>query len=136
MRRLIACLFVLALAACNGGSSSGFAEFWRPISEQNMQLPLEKSQLKLEFDLSKCRCGILPVNVPQQDMIAWQPDQQRLAETSITKTEDEEGQCVQRPSLEVAECMRARGWEVTQCSGRMALPGGGAMCAGTVLPTP
>lgn len=132
MRRILTGLIVvLALAACSGR----VAEFWRPISEPNLLLPIEKAQQKLEFDLSQCNCGIFPSNVSQPDLIAFQPDQQRYAETSITRTiKGNTGQCVQRPSLVVAECMRARGWEVTSCSGRMPLASGGALCAGTIVP--
>jgi hypothetical protein len=130
---LAVCLLaVLALAACD--STTNIAEFWRPISEPNIQLPLEKAQNKLDFDLSQCRCGIFPTNVPQSAAISYQSDKQRLAETSVTVTPQENGTCIQRPSLVVSECMRARGWEVTNCSGRMPLAGGGSLCAAYVLP--
>src|SRR6202034_3520989 len=111
-------------------------QFWRPMSEPHVQLPLERAQKKLDFDLSQCRCGIYPTNVPQPDVAGFEPDKQRLAETSVTVTPDDEGQCLQRPSLVVSECMRARGWEVTNCSGRMPLPGGGSLCAAYVPPHP
>lgn len=89
--------------------------------------------MKLNFDLSQCSCGIFPANVPQPELVAFQPDQQRYAETSITRTMGSgDGSCVQRPSLVVAECMRTRGWEVTNCSGRMPMAGGGALCAAYV----
>lgn len=120
-------LISLALAAC--GSHSNVAEFWRPISEPNLLLPLDKAQSKLDFDLSQCRCGIYPTNVPQPDLNSFEPDKERLAETSVTVTPDDKGECMQRPSLVVSECMRDRGWEVTNCSGRMPLPGGGSLCA-------
>jgi hypothetical protein len=117
----------LSLAACNTSGRS-IAEFWRPISEPNIMLPLEKAQVKLEYDLSQCSCGIFPRNVPQGVMAEFQPDQQRMIETSATGVE-EGGQCLTAPSLVVAECMRSRGWEVTKCSGRMPVAGGGAVCA-------
>lgn len=129
MRRSLAALVVvLALAACSGR----VVEFWRPISEPNTLLPLKQAQSKLNFDLSQCNCGIYPANVPQPDLVAFQPDQQRYAETSVTRTAKDGSECMQRPSLVVAECMRARGWEVTNCSGRMPLASGGALCAAFV----
>lgn len=128
-RSLVGFLAVLALAACTSTS----AEFWRPISEPNTLMPLEKAQMKLDFDLSQCHCGIYPANVPQPDLVNFQPDQQRYIETSITRTAKDPGECRQQPSLVVAECMRARGWEVTRCSGRMPLAGGGALCAGAEI---
>ena len=130
MRRLIAGFVVLlALSACG----SHTAEFWRPVSEPNILLPLDKAQMKLNFDLSQCDCGIFPSNVPQPDLINFQPDQQRYIETSIFRTDKDGGNCKQNPSLVVAECMRARGWETTQCSGRMPLAAGGALCAAAAI---
>ncbi|MDD5585727.1 MAG: hypothetical protein PHY92_02080 [Alphaproteobacteria bacterium] len=130
MRRLFLGLSVVALlVAC----SSQIAEFWRPISEPNLLMSPQKAQSKLDFDLSQCKCGIFPENVPPSDQIAFQPDKQRFAETSVTVTENRSGDCIMRPSLVVAECMRARGWEVTKCSGRMPLAGGGALCAGATV---
>ncbi len=122
----LSCLLIMALVAC----SSNIAEFWRPISDPNIEMPLDKAQRKLDFDISQCNCGIFPRNVTQPEMTEFQPDKQRLAETSIIVTPDDEGDCMQQPSLVVAECMRARGWEVTNCSGRMPLAGGGSLCAG------
>lgn len=129
-RSLSGLIVVLALAAC----TSSTAEFWRPISEPNTLLPLEKAQMKLDFDLSQCNCGIYPSNVPQPDLVNFQPEKQRYVETSITRTIKGSNECVQRPSLVVAECMRSRGWEITTCSGRVPLAGGGALCAGAILP--
>ena len=128
MRRSLIGLFaVFTLVAC----TSSTAEFWRPISEPNILMPLEKSQMKLDFDLSQCGCGIYPANVPQPELVKFQPDKQRYVETGIVRTikGNSNRECMQRPSLVVAECMRARGWEITKCSGRMPLAGGGAMCA-------
>ncbi len=119
------------VAACS--ASGQMAEFWRPISEPNIQMSIEKAQAKLDFDISQCRCGIFPTNVPRNDQIEFQPDRQRMTQTSVTVTKDDNGGCMQRPSLVVAECMRARGWEVTKCSGRVPTAGGGALCAGYML---
>jgi len=132
-RHLLGLLAVLALTAC--AEHTSVAEFWRPISEPNTIMPFEKAQMKLDFDISQCGCGIYPNNIPQPDLVKFQPDKQRFVETSITRTANEPGECVQRPSLVVAECMRARGWEVTRCSGRMPLAAGGALCAGAVIQT-
>ena len=122
----------LALVACS--EDTNIAEFWRPISEPNIMLPLDRAQNKLDYDLSQCRCGIYPTNIPQSQITSFAPDQQRLSETSITVTPDEDGNCMQRPSLVVRECMRSRGWEVTNCSGRMPLAGGGSLCAAYAIP--
>lgn len=129
-RSFFGLIVVLALAAC----ASSTAEFWRPISEPNILLPLQKAQMKLDFDLSQCNCGIYPTNVPQPDLVNFQPGEQRYVETSITRTIKGSNECVQRPSLVVAECMRSRGWEITTCSGRVPLASGGALCAGAVAP--
>ena len=129
MRRwLMPLIAVLALAACSSDKPSHVAEFWRPISEPNLLMSLEKAQSKLNFDISQCNCGIYPTNTTRSDMIDFQSDKQRLSETSMTITPDEKGNCSQQPSLIVSECMRERGWEVTNCSGRMPLPGGGSLC--------
>lgn len=127
MRRwLLPCLFTLVvLTACNDQT----VEFWRPISEPNLLMPLGKGQRKLDFDLSQCKCGIFPSNITHNDAVEFQSDKQRLAQTSVTVTPNKRGDCVQQPSLIVSECMRGRGWEVTNCSGRMPLPGGGSLCA-------
>ncbi len=70
----------------------------------------------------------------QGDLVAFEPDKERYAETSVTRTaKEKDGECIQRPSLVVSECMRARGWEVTKCSGRMPLASGGALCAATAF---
>jgi hypothetical protein len=129
MRRLIAAVALAALVAC---STYTVAEFWRPISEPNLLMSQKKAQQKLEFDLSQCNCGIFPANVTPVDQVAFQPDKQRMVETGVTTTADD-NECVQRPSLVVAECMRSRGWEVTRCSGRMPLAGGGSLCTGATV---
>lgn len=130
-RWLLPCLAVLVLAACGSGN---VAEFWRPISEPNILMPMDQGQKKLDFDLSQCHCGIYPANVPHSDVVKYQSDMQQMAATSMTVAPDEEGQCMQQPSLVVSECMRSRGWEVTNCSGRMPLAGGGSLCTAYKLP--
>jgi hypothetical protein len=122
---LLACAAALALAACE---SDHIAQFWRPISEPNIEMPLAKLQKKLEFDLSQCHCGIYPANVTHDESIQFQKDRQQLVATGATVAPNDSGQCLQQPSLVVTECMRQRGWEPTNCSGRMPLPGGGSLC--------
>jgi hypothetical protein len=127
-------LVCAVLAACSGSSSSFLfspppVQFWRPISEPNVLLQSDALQQKLEFDLSQCHCGIFPATAAHDDAVKFQADKQRLAQTSMTVTPDEEGACMQKPTLVVTECMRHRGWEPTNCSGRMPLPGGGSICA-------
>jgi hypothetical protein len=126
-RQLIVLSLVCALvAACD---STPIAQFWRPISEPNLLMTTDALQQKLEFDLRQCHCGIYPTNATRDDMINYQADKQRLASTGVTIMPDEDtGQCQQKPSLVVTECMRQRGWEPTNCSGRMPLPDGGSMC--------
>jgi hypothetical protein len=128
---LLLVLSVISLVACGGP----IAEFWRPISEPNLLLPLNKGQTKLDFDLSQCRCGIYPTNVTHQEIVEFQPDKQRLAETGVVITPDEDGDCQVKPSLIVTECMRQRGWEPTNCAGRLPFPGGGSLCTSYVINT-
>ena len=128
-RRLIVLSLACAvLAGCDTVSSSPVSQFWRPISEPNILMSSDASQKKLDFDLSQCHCGIYPANAVHSDVVMFQPDKQRLAETGITVVPDQDGQCLQQPSLVVSECMRGRGWEPTNCSGRVPLPGGGSLC--------
>jgi hypothetical protein len=135
MRRwLLPCLFVLVVAACSSDGPDHIAQFWRPISEPNLNMALDKGQKKLDFDLSQCHCGIYPANATRDDTIEFQPDRQRLAETGVTVTPNENGQCMEQPSLIVTECMRQRGWEQTNCSGRMPLAGGGSLCTAYAFP--
>jgi hypothetical protein len=131
---LLPCVAFFALAACQDNGPAQTAQFWRPISEPNVEMPLDKVQRKLDFDLSQCHCGIYPTNTPRDEGIEFQPDNQRLAETGVTVAPDKRGECVQQPSLVVTECMRQRGWEPTNCSGRMPLPGGGSLCTAYALP--
>ncbi len=130
---LLACVTLVTLAACG---PDRIAQFWRPISEPNVEMPLEKVQKKLEFDLSQCHCGIYPTNVTHSEGVEFQRDKQQLAATGVTVTPSDSGQCIQQPSLIVTECMRQRGWEPTNCSGRMPLPAGGSLCSAYVLDTP
>jgi hypothetical protein len=138
MRRLAAFSLLCALvAACTTFvSPPQVAQFWRPISEPNLLMPMDTLQKKLDFDLGQCHCGIYPANATQNEMVQFQPDRQRLAETGMTIVPDEDGQCMQKPSMVVTECMRQRGWEPTNCSGRMPLPGGGSLCTSYQLPQP
>jgi hypothetical protein len=130
---LFPCLvFVASLALTGCVTEEKIAQFWRPISEPNLLMPTKKLQTKLDFDLSQCRCGIYPTNVTHQEIVDFQPDQQRLSETGVVVTPDDSGQCMVRPSLVITECMRHRGWEPTNCSGRMPLPEGGSLCAGYI----
>ncbi len=130
MRRwLMPFAVILALAACSSDDSpKHIAEFWRPISEPNLLMSLDKAQSKLNYDISQCHCGIYPTTTLRSDMIDFAADKQRLSETSMTVQPDKDGNCAEQPSLIVTECMRERGWEVTNCSGRMPLPGGGSLC--------
>jgi hypothetical protein len=119
----------LMLAAC---ADSPTAQFWRPIAEPNLLMNLADAQAKLDYDLSQCGCGIFPKNVPHSLADKFDQDRLRLNQTSVTR-EEHRGQCLEQPSLLVSECMRARGWEVTKCSGRMPVAGGGAVCAGYIV---
>ena len=125
-RQLVLLSFVCALLA--GCESSPVVQFWRPISEPNLLMEPDALQKKLDFDLSQCHCGIYPANATHSDMVNFQPDRQRLAATGVTVMPDGAGDCQQKPSLVVTECMRQRGWEPTSCSGRTPLPSGGSMC--------
>ena len=109
-------------------------QFWRPISEPNILLPLDKLQQKLEFDLSQCKCSVFPTTVPRDNAIQFQKDKQRLVQTSSTLKMDTKVQsCTHSTPLIVAECMRYRGWEPTTCSGRVPAAGGGSLCSSYIL---
>lgn len=123
----LACALLAACQSLTIGSST--VQFWRPISEPNLLMQSDTLQQKLAFDLGQCHCGIYPANTSRDQAIQFQPDQQRLAQTGVTITPDEDGQCLQKPSLVVTECMRQRGWEPTTCSGRTPLPNGGSLCS-------
>ncbi len=125
---LLCTVVLIALSGCGTDSTQRIAQFWRPISEPNVEMPLGKGQKKLEFDLSQCHCGIYPSNVTQDQLVEFQKDRQQLAATGVTITPSPSGECMQQPSLVVTECMRQRGWEPTNCTGRMPLTGGGSLC--------
>ncbi|MFA4994495.1 MAG: hypothetical protein WC521_04235 [Bdellovibrionales bacterium] len=134
MRSYFTALFLASavfVAACSSSQtvSSDSVQFWRPISEPNVLMASDKLQKKLDFDLSQCHCGIFPANATHSDAVNFQKDKQRYAQTSVTVTPDDEGTCQQKPALVVTECMRHRGWEPTNCSGRMPIPGGGSLCS-------
>jgi hypothetical protein len=132
----LACaVFVTACSSSPKTIDPSAVQFWRPISEPNILMHAGELQQKLEFDLSQCHCGIYPANSTRDETIKFQSDEQRLAQTSVTITPDEEGDCHQQPSLVVTECMRRRGWEPTQCSGRMPLPNGGSICGSYTPPS-
>ncbi|MER2519156.1 MAG: hypothetical protein ABTQ34_00510 [Bdellovibrionales bacterium] len=128
---LLSCLalvLVLGLAACGGRKT--VAQFWRPISEPNIEMALDQSQRKLTYDISQCRCGVYPTNAFHSENVQFQRDKQRLAETGVTFTPNSSGECKNQPGLVLVECMRQRGWEPTNCSGRMPMPNGGSACSG------
>ena len=129
MRRRLVILSLACALVVGCSSTPAVTQFWRPVSEPNLLMTSDALQQKLEFDLRQCHCGIYPTNATRDDMIHMQADKQRLAATGVTIIPDEEGQCSQKPSLVVTECMRQRGWEPTNCSGRMPLPNGGSLCA-------
>ncbi|MGE3770889.1 MAG: hypothetical protein AB7G06_08080 [Bdellovibrionales bacterium] len=87
--------------------------YWRPISAPNVMMPAQEAQGKLEFDVGQCQCGIFPKNVATPVMMQYMPDQQRMVQTSKM------GKCGQHTTGVLSECMRARGWEPTLCSGRL-----------------
>lgn len=134
MRHFSALVLLLIVVACSGTGAreeprkqepSGLAVgsgYWRPISAPNVLLPVDEAQAKLEFDLSQCVCGIIPRNIPTPLMAQYQPDQERLAETSRG------GACEHPNQYVLTECMRARGWEPTLCAGRLPTGSGGSYC--------
>ncbi|MCL2469223.1 MAG: lipoprotein [Alphaproteobacteria bacterium] len=136
-RYLIGLVALLVLSGCASQPRSvAVGEFWRPISEPNTLMSPDRAQSKLDFDLSQCSCAIFPSNVSQPELVQFQPEQQRYAETSITRTvdpDDRRQECFQRPDLVVNECMRQRGWEATACSGRVPTASGGSLCTGATV---
>lgn len=127
------CVAALMLAACSNSYSERVAEFWRPISEPNTRLPLNDAQLKLEYDLSQCNCANFPKTMPKNLAMQFEPADQRMIETGLTTTLNDKAQCVREPGYVMTECMRARGWEITKCSGRMPVASGGAVCSAYVF---
>jgi hypothetical protein len=123
---------IIAIAGCSGSSSSRTcptcpsltdlavtANYWRPISAPNLMMPALEAQGKLEFDLSQCQCANFPKNIATPVMMQYQPDQQRMVQTSRG------GSCGTATAGVLSECMRARGWEPTICSGRLPPEDGG-----------
>jgi hypothetical protein len=97
--------------------------YWRPIADPNLFMPQPQAQTKLNYDLSQCRCSNFPQNYPHAESAQIMPDLGRLAETSDTKVDTPMG-CSTAPVGVVFECMRARGWEPSNCGGRYDGPGG------------
>ena len=126
---LVALTAAVLLAACDDDSyiQPVVLNYWRPISDPNVNLGGEQAHAKLNLDLAQCKCGNYPINVPHNEMGLIQPDRARLSETAATKMDIASG-CVTSPDAVAVECMRARGWEPTPCSGRLAVPGG-TQCA-------
>jgi hypothetical protein len=129
MVRFMSVVFALMLLVSACDTPARTAQFWRPIADPNIRLNITDAQVKLEYDLSQCQCGIFPRTVPQSAQSTFDLDKQRLNQTAVV-AQEAAGECVKKPSLIVGECMRSRGWEVTNCSGRMPVAGGGAVCAG------
>jgi hypothetical protein len=109
-------------------------EYWRPISDPNVFMPAAQADQKLNYDLAQCRCSNFPQNYPHYQSAQIAPDLGRLAETQATKV-DITGGCVTSPQGVLLECMRARGWEPTSCSGRLNTPGG-TTCALSIHDVP
>ncbi len=140
---LLAGLVLLATACSNGDDDwkpsiylTAFS-YWRPISDPNVFMPQSQAQTKLNHDLAQCRCSNYPMNYPHSEAAVMQPDLGRLAETSATKIDTQTG-CLTSPEGVLIECMRARGWEPTSCSGRLNTPGGTtcALATGDVVSYP
>jgi hypothetical protein len=130
-KALLALFAVLLLGACADDAAPipqpALLSYWRPISNPNVNLGSTQAAQKLNFDLAQCRCNNYPVHVPHQEMGQMMPDVSRLAETSATKIDAGVG-CSTSSNAVLIECMRWRGWEPSQCSGRMNTPGG-TQCA-------
>lgn len=114
--------------------------YWRPISDPNLFMPQPQAQTKLDYDLAQCRCSNFPANYPHAESAQIAPDLGRLAETQATKVDTAAGGtgCNTTSEGVLLECMRARGWEPSQCGGRYDSPGG-VSCAlpqGDVPPLP
>lgn len=127
--------FALTLTACESSPTTYpvVLNFWRPISNPTLLMQPQLAQSKLDYDLAQCKCSNYPINVPHQQLPLIAPDLGRLAETSAIKVDGPYDSCVTSPGAVLMECMRARGWEPTSCSGRMQTAGGTA-CALTVMP--
>ncbi len=118
-------LLALGVAACS--TPDVVADYWRPISWPNIDMRPDEQQLKLNYDIQLCQCSNFPRNLPQPLAVKFNPDIQRLIETGPTAGDSGQG-CVTQPGLVLTECMRARGWEKTDCLGRMPPPGGSQLC--------
>ena len=125
---------LVGLSACApqpGFSDSGkgalVADYWRPISWPNVTLAPDKAQLKLNYDLQQCQCANFPRNLPTPVNVEFNPDIARLTETGVTNQDTGQG-CASQPGLVLTECMRARGWEKTDCAGRPNPPAGTQLC--------
>lgn len=101
--------------------------YWRPISNPNVYLTDSQASEKLNYDLSQCRCGSYPINVPHQEIGIIARDRARMYETSATRMDTPSG-CATSPDAVLIECMRMRGWEPTACSGRIRT-NGSTQCA-------
>lgn len=134
MQKTLALLLALfVLNACGDGrvvSQSYVLNYWRPISGPNVYLPQNQASNKLNYDLAQCKCSNYPLNVPHNEIGSYAPDMGRMAETGAMQS-DHGGGCSATPDAVLIECMRARGWEPTSCSGRLATPGG-TQCAQSV----
>lgn len=126
---IFALLFVVLLAACEHEPEVQpvVLNYWRPISGPNVFLPQNQAYGKLNYDLAQCKCSNYPLNVPHNEIGSYAPDMGRLAETSAMQVDGPTG-CGTTPDAVLISCMRARGWEPTSCSGRVASPGG-TQCA-------
>ncbi|HVY13359.1 MAG TPA: hypothetical protein VHB73_07330 [Alphaproteobacteria bacterium] len=109
-------------------------EYWRPISDPNVFMPPPQANTKLNYDLAQCRCSNFPANYPHADSATMAPDLGRMAETGARMVDTQNG-CVTTPQGVLLECMRARGWEPSSCSGRLETPGG-TSCALSINDVP
>jgi hypothetical protein len=127
---LFALAFAAGLAACGSDDEAPkvqlyptVLDYWRPISDPNVFMAQPNAQIKLNYDLAQCRCSNFPQDYPHYAAAQVAPDLGRLAETSADRVDSATG-CKTTPQGVLLECMRARGWEPTECSGRLATPGG------------
>ncbi len=129
---LTACQPLNASQGTNVANTSFNPGFWRPISQRTIDLPNDRAQWKLEYDLRQCNCGNFPGTVPLPVLMEFTADQGRLSETSNAAAAVDVGapkpMCQTVPALVAQECMRARGWEPTLCAGRLPPVGGGFAC--------
>jgi hypothetical protein len=133
----VATVFMYLVSACESDvpMHSYIMNYWRPISDPNVFLNSAQAGQKLNFDVSQCKCSNYPINVPHNEIGVIVPDQARLYETSATRF-DVGRSCSTSPDAVLVECMRARGWEPTSCSGRVGTNGTSTQCATTILTLP